>query len=1028
MDRFMGKFFILVLLVASLSGATLLSPKQDAGSGPGVTPGAMSLERGAGMFGQNLPGPSELRQYTAGGHVLGFRPGGVIIASGSHALRVEFVNARPVSPVEEGTSSGLAKGQGHAPELGKVTYRNLWDGVTAVFEKTESGVVKSTYSIEPGEAEASQPVDEIRLRYNVPVKIDRSGDLLLSFGTGEMRETRPVAWQEVLGRRVALETTFRLLGEREVGFKVGAYDPRYPLVIDPALSWNTFLGGWNNDEGRGIAVDASGNSYVTGRSYASWGSPIRAFTNPGTAYYDAFVAKLDTNGALQWNTFLGGSNYDIGWGIAVDASGNSYVTGDSYASWGSPVRPFVVGIGGQTDAFVAKLAANGALQWNTFLGESDSDRGNGIAADTTGNCYVTGYSETTWGSPLLPFAGFYDAFVAKLDTNGALQWNTFLGGSDADSGLGIAVDTSGNSYVTGDSCTTWGDDPIRDYTPGEYYPDDGFVAKLNTNGTLQWNTFLGGSGKDIGEGIAVDTSGNSYVTGMSDATWGDNPVNAFVAGYDAFVAKLDTTGTMQWHTFLGGSSHERGYGIAVNANGNSYVTGDSRATWGSPLLPFAGGLYDAFVAKLGANGALQWNTFLGGNQEDHGYGIDVDTSGNSYVTGLSYASWGSPIRAFTNPNTGYDNAFVAKIGNGIRVDFNNDGQEDILWRYYGTGGYNRAWFLGDSGQAGLPLAMGGSPMAVVGAGARSTKSPRAIGVRPDRSPKIAPRTRRGLMGDIAGRTAGLAAIPDPRLAGGSSPQPAPAGITDPRLAGLALDRETSSDRLAAIASTPVLLGGADLLPVGDVYWWIVGMADFNNDSQVDILWRNMSSGSNVVWFMNGTEWAGSAELLPVSDLYWEIVGTGDFNNDTHADILWRNIADGSNVIWYMEGTTWIGSAVLLGVSDLAWEIAGTGDFNNDGHVDILWRYNQYGGYNVVWYMNDAAWTGSAELISVADLSWEIASTGDYNNDGRIDILWRYMWTGSTYIWYMDGVTWIGGGDLLQVSDTTWKLVPGCRIW
>ena len=150
----------------------------------------------------------------------------------------------------------------------------------------------------------------------------------------------------------------------------------------------------------------------------------------------------------------------------------------------------------------------------------------------------------------------------------------------------------------------------------------------------------------------------------------------------------------------------------------------------------------------------------------------------------------------------------------------------------------------------------------------------------------------------------------------------------------------------------------------------------------------MSSGS-----CTGRTWTASAVLLGGIDLCWEIVGTGDFNNDTHPDILWRNSADGSNVVWYMNETTWIESAVLLGVSDLAWEIAGTGDFNNDGHVDILWRYNQFGGYNVVWYMDDANWIGSAELISVDDLSWEIAYTGDYNNDGKVDIIWRYQWTG-----------------------------------
>jgi hypothetical protein len=238
----------------------------------------------------------------------------------------------------------------------------------------------------------------------------------------------------------------------------------------------------------------------------------------------------------------------------------------------------------------------------------------------------------------------------------------------------------------------------------------------------------------------------------------------------------------------------------------------------------------------------------------------------------------------------------------------------------------------------------------------------------------------------------------------------------------ALDPTASKDPGEVIAA-PSLLGGADVLPVGDLNWQIMGTGDFNNDTNIDILWRNISTGMNVVWYMNGADWTGSAELIPVSDLTWQIVGTGDFNDDTFVDILWRNNSSGTNVVWYMSGVTWIGSAVLLGVSDLNWQIVGTGDFNNDSNVDILWRYNGAGGYNVVWYMNGATWAGSAELIPVGDSTWQIAGTGDYDSDGNVDILWRYHGAGGyNYIWYLDGVTWIGGGDLLPVADLTWRIV------
>jgi hypothetical protein len=369
-----------------------------------------------------------------------------------------------------------------------------------------------------------------------------------------------------------------------------------------------------------------------------------------------------------------------------------------------------------------------------------------------------------------------------------------------------------------------------------------------------------------------------------------------------------------------------------------------------------------------------------------------------------------------------------------KADFNGDGLDDILWRYYGTGGMNRAWFLGETGQAGLstltgaiatpPRSLRGSPLSSRGTAAISSRLLQDMGLATDR-PTAPPAMRnRETMVDLGRKAAGMAKVEDPRRAGKRHPQGAMNGVSDPRL--LKTDRSSDPAEAAAMErfSAPNYLGGGDVMSVGDLNWQISGTGDFNNDGNVDILWRyNGSGGFNVVWLMNGTDWNSSAELLPVADLNWRIVGTGDFNKDSHIDILWRNSLDGSNVIWYMSGTNWIGSAILLGVSDQAWQVAGTGDFNKDGNVDILWRYTGAGGYNVVWYLNNAALTGSAELISVGDPSWQIAGTGDYNNDGNVDILWRYNGSGGyNYIWYMNGMTWIGGGDLLPVADLTWKIV------
>ena len=414
------------------------------------------------------------------------------------------------------------------------------------------------------------------------------------------------------------------------------------------LSWNTFLGGSADDIGCALALDSSGNIYVVGYCNATWGSPIRPYAGNN---YDAFVAKLSPTGSLIWNTFLGGPVNDYGYAIGLDASGNIYVFGQSNGTWETPVRAF----SGISDAFVAKLSSAGVLQWNTFLGGSDSDNANGLTVISSGDVFVTGSSKTSWGAPGNPFVGgpgYADIFVAKLNGSGALQWNTFLGGDQIDTGYGVACDASGDVYIAGSSKSTWGS-PLRPFT-GWY---DGFAAKLSGGtGALQWNTFLGQSVGDDAYAVSLDVAGNVYVGGYSDGTWG-SPLNPYAGGAaDAFLAKLNGSGALQWNTFLGGSGADSMSGVAVARDGTIYLTGYSTTTWGSPDNPLRG-TGDAFAAKVNAAGALQWNTFLGGLLEDYGTSLAIDGNRNIYLTGYSSLTWGSPIRPYTNP---YD-AFVVKI-------------------------------------------------------------------------------------------------------------------------------------------------------------------------------------------------------------------------------------------------------------------------------------------------------------------------------------------------------------------------------
>jgi hypothetical protein len=635
---------------------------------------------------------TKLLQFTSAGQVLGFSADGVIIASVSHMLKIDFLNSNVVTPEADNAASG-ENVTGKAPALGSVTYQNLWDGVTLVYEASGASIAKSTYYVADG-----AQTDSIRLGYNHPVQIDKNGNLSIAYEDGTIVDSTPVAWQEIDGKKKPAAVSYVLYGESEVGFSLSDYLPGIPVVIDPVMNWNTFLGGSGvgdcDDNGYTIAVDGSGNVYVGGYSSESWGSPVRAFSGGS---YDGFVAKLDGNGNLLWNTFLGSSGADIVYSIAVDGSGNVYVSGESNAAWGSPLRGFTTDGSHGEDAFAAKLnASSGGLTWNTFLGVNPSEPDYygeynmiqyscGIALDSTGNVYVSGASNATWGSPLRAFTSGEDVFAAKLTSSGFLTWNTFLGGSGTDKNSSIAVDGSGNVYVAGNSDATWGS-PKRVFSDGT----DVFAAKLTSDGNLTWNTFLG-SGSDWSGGIAVDISGNIYVCGESDAAWGSPPAGGDFTpdGYGVtFAAQLNSSGILQWNTFLGGGSWGYSSGIAVYGSGQVYVTGCSDATWGAPARLFttdSNGGSDGFAAKLdSSSGDLTWNTFLGGSGYDYSCAMAVDGSG-VYVAGSTGAewaidhdysadaTWGSPVRAYTPTpymqTWGWD-TFAAKLTSSGALTWN----------------------------------------------------------------------------------------------------------------------------------------------------------------------------------------------------------------------------------------------------------------------------------------------------------------------------------------------------------------------
>jgi len=596
--------------------------------------------------------------------------------------QAEVIGAEPQSAtVNYFIGSDPMKWQVNVPTFAQTRYQDVYRGVDLVYHGHQRQL-EYDFIIKPG----ADP-NQIRLAFDGAQKmqIDESGNLVLTTKGGELRQQRPTVYQEIAGSRTQISGSYVIKPNRDVAFMIGAYDHSQPLVIDPVLSYSTYLGGAGQDYGQGIAVDVAGNAYVTGVTqsvnFPTQGALQGNNAGGNVTPWDVFITKLTPSGGLSYSTYLGGSRDDTGFGIAVDSAGNAYVTGTTASTNFPTLNAFQPNAGGGSgDAFVAKLTPTGGLGYSTYLGGNaqSEDVGYAIAVDAGSNAYVTGYTASTNFPVLNPYQashandnGDADAFVVKLTADGALSYSTYLGGNGGDFGQGIAVDLAGNAYLAGWTIST--DFPTLNAFQENHAADDGaydaFVTKLTASGGLSYSTYLGGNGYDQGFGIAVDQAGNAYVVGNTSGSTDFPTINAYqpVSGgsYDVFVAKLSALGVPGYSTYLGGDSIDVGQGIAVDANGNAYITGvtfSSNFPTLDAMQPNSGGNDDAFVTRLTASGALSNSTFFGGAASDQAYGIALDSGGNVYLTGLT-ASTDFPTLNASQPSYGggsYD-AFVARI-------------------------------------------------------------------------------------------------------------------------------------------------------------------------------------------------------------------------------------------------------------------------------------------------------------------------------------------------------------------------------
>jgi len=526
-------------------------------------------------------------------------------------------------------------------QYAKVRYTDLYPGVDLVYYGNQREL-EYDFVLQPG---ANPTQIRMQIEGASRLRLER-GDLVLTSVGGEVRLRQPHIYQEVNGVRRNVRGRYAIRGAKEVGFRVSGYDTTRALIIDPVLAYSTYLGGNLGDAAARIAVDAAGNAFVTGGTTSTDFPTANAIQPTYGGISDVFVTKINSEGtSLVYSTYLGGSGEDDPGGITVDAAGNAYVTGRTISSNFPTFNAFQPTKLGTNNAFVTKInAAGNALIYSTYLGGSGTfDVGTGIAADSSGNAYVTGVANSTDFPVVNAFqptnhGGAGDIFVTKFNANGsALVYSTYLGGSDLDVGRSIAVDAAGNAYVTGNTWST--DFPTANaFQPTYHGGSDAFVAKISASGgTLDYSTYLGGSGYDGAEDVAFDTAGNVYLTGSTASSDfpAANAIQPTLRGSnDAFVTKFNNGGSaLVYSTYLAGSAGAAGSGITADSAGNAFVTGSTSSNdfpVVNPILPnFFGG---AFVTKItGSGNAIVFSTYLGGSS--YGAAVAVDATGSVYVTG-----------------------------------------------------------------------------------------------------------------------------------------------------------------------------------------------------------------------------------------------------------------------------------------------------------------------------------------------------------------------------------------------------------
>ena len=650
----------------------------------------------------------------------------------SKIARIEYKNAKKDALIE---GSDLQPGVANfmvgsdkkawmtnAPTYSGIVYHDLYPGIDLSYEGAGRSL-KSTFTVAPG-----ADVSNIQWRYKDAgeISLDANGNLLIALSAKKAAQTdttlvehTPIAWQEVNGQRVDVAVQYAVAKNGDINFVFPqGYDAALPLTIDPVLTYSTYLGDIGTDVGTAITTDSAGNVYVTGYSWCGNFPITTSIPGVPSGSSEAIISKISANGStLLYSTCVGGSGADDGWSIALDTQGRIVVAGET-ESTDFPIVGGISTYGGTSgictvdapcqDNFILILNTDGsAISYSTYLGGNGREELGGIALDQNGKILVVGSTtstnfptvnayDTTYatGGTCTSTVPCYDVTVTKIDSNltgtNAITYSTYLGGTDRDQAFGMTLDSNGRVYLIGSSYSDGYPtrNALQTTRKGGY---DVIITEIDPSligdASLLYSTYLGTSVVDVGYGITRDSSGNLYLAGRTQSdkfplrdplqyashtgTCGSTPC------YEAFVTKLDiSTNRLVYSTYLGGSSSDEAYGIALDSYNRAYVTGFT----GSNNFPTSNAIQatkgadgcasppcaDAFLTVLEPNGqAFAYSTFLGGSQDDVAYAIRLDSANNVYLIGETYSTnFPTTPGAYDVINTQTDkrDAFIAKVG------------------------------------------------------------------------------------------------------------------------------------------------------------------------------------------------------------------------------------------------------------------------------------------------------------------------------------------------------------------------------